>query len=320
METLKSIFQPICNKLDILRSITLVKILRLIGLVVLVGLDIFAVYIFVVNWNVLEVIYEKIYKESGIVGVGVGFSSVLITLYITWGQTKQMERLETLNKNIDDHVLGTLVGFDRVLAAILKLLDEANQDKSSTVYFMAYWLWFGADKKFNKKLSKIERHDSDFYLKFSARIVENKPTTYVVYSDPETIKTFVTKLVKYTKKIPRETQLNTEDDNQISQLVQTYKKELDLINELTKGDRSNVLAKFQSEIPVIIFAVDGEVPAGIWYIGETPILDLKSKLGGFMSRQPAMVEMLIDQVKHFAGQVESVNTTPTITTTLRDDI
>jgi len=79
------------------------------------------------------------------------------------------------------------------------------------------------------------------------------------------------------------------------------------IEWITKEAEENdkVSAKFRSEIPAIIFAVEGEVSAGIWYIGETAMLAEGSKLGGFKSRNPAMVRMLIDQVKHFAGQANA---------------
>lgn len=268
----------------------------------------------------LQCFLSYIYKESGILGltasVILGLLSVIIAIYIAKGQNKQMasleyltkeqkqqiQNLEALNKNIDEHVLGTLRGFDHVLESILKLLEEANQDKSSTVYFMAYWLWFGADKEFEKGLDTITKHKSDFFLKLRGRIAQNKLTTVVVYKEKVAITDFVKKLVSYKKST---TSANVPlDDNAIDTLVAVYMREIEWITAEAEGN-CNVSAKFRSEIPAIIFAVEGESSAGIWYIGETAMLEQKSQLGGFMSRQPAMVGMLIDQVKHFAGQANA---------------
>lgn len=254
----------------------------------------------------LKCIWQYIYNESGIIGllvtVVLGLLSVGIAISIARKQDKQMASLEALNKNIDEHVLGTLRGFDRVLESVLKLLEEANQDKNSTVYFMAYWLWFGADSGFENDLSTITRHKSDFFLKLRGRVAQNKLTTVVVYNDQEHITDFVKKLVTYKKATTNETvQL---DNSAIEAIVVAYMKEIEWITEEARAN-CNVSAKFRSEIPAIIFAVEGEASAGIWYIGETAMLEQKSQLGGFISRQPAMVGMLIDQVKHFAGQVNA---------------
>lgn len=261
-------------------------------------------------------IFSWVYTESGILGLIVGAMSVSLAMYIATGQNKQMasleeltkeqkqqiQNLEALNKNIDEHVLGTLGGFDRVLESIIKLLEEANLDKNSTVYFMAYWLWFGADKEFEKGLSKITRHESDFFLKLRGRVAQNKLTTVVVYNDRETITNFVKTLVGYKKATTSEPV--PLDDASITSLVTAYMEEIEWITaEALKND--NVTAKFRPEIPAIIFAVEGEASAGIWYIGETAMLDQKSQLGGFKSRNPAMVGMLIDQVKHFAEQANA---------------
>jgi len=64
---------------------------------------------------------------------------------------------------------------------------------------MAYWLWFGADKEFEKGLPTITTHKSDFCLKLRGRVAQNKLTTVVVYNDQQTITDFVTTLVKYKK-------------------------------------------------------------------------------------------------------------------------
>lgn len=251
-------------------------------------------------------LFKFIYHEAGIIGLIVsavlGTLSVCITIHIAKKQSEQMASLEALNKNIDEHVLGTLRGFDRVLESILKLLDEANQDKSSTVYYMAYWLWFGADKEFENGVNNITKHKSDFFLKLRGRVAQNKLTTVVVYNDQEAITDFVKKLVTY-KKATTNTSVPL-DNKAIDTLVDAYMKEIEWITAEAK-DNCNVSAKFRSEIPAIIFAVEGEASAGIWYIGETAMLEQKSQLGGFISRQPAMVGMLIDQVKHFAGQANA---------------
>jgi hypothetical protein len=246
----------------------------------------------------LIVIWGVIYKESGILGLFVSSAALIITLHISREQDKQIKKIESLSKGIDSHVLGTLRGFDRVMESLTNLLVEANNQQGSTVYFMAYWLWFGADTDFLKGSDQLTNTSSRVWQSLRGRIAEGqKRTTVVIFEDKQRIHSFVQKLIQY--RVSANTLHIADQAALASQIVDDYMLDIEWIKEESRRS-NNLKLKFSSEIPALIFAVEGIRNTGLWYIGETEMLVQGSQLGGFISSNPAMVGMLADQVKHLS--------------------
>jgi hypothetical protein len=248
--------------------------------------------------EVLSIIIMYIYDESGIFGLVISIAALLVTIHISREQDKQIKKIEFLSESIDSHVLGTLRGFDRVMTSLTNLLIEANNQHDSTVYFMAYWLWFGADTAFLEGATELSRTSSRVWQCLKGRIAEDsKKTTVIIFDDKQRILSFVLKLIEYRATANT---LHIDDKHAMAtHIVERYMLDIDWI-KLTYQRSHNLTLKFSSEIPALIFAVEGEKSTGLWYIGETEMLVHGSPVGGFISSNPAMVGMLADQVKHLS--------------------
>jgi hypothetical protein len=262
-------------------------------LVVLIPL-VFTYFVFLLS----EILADShVYEHSGIVGLAAsvffGLISLWITLSIAQKQDAQVEELRRLSMSIDQNVLGTLNDFDSVLDALVDLLREASTHEQAKVYFMAYWFWFGADKDFDQNNSTTFRHNP-VYVALKKCIASVTETTIVMHEEEASIDRLIQALSEYRGVcLPNDRK---------RELVAAYMDELAWLKSTC--DRSQPKTKFspRKEIPAIIFAVDfcDNRKAGIWFIGETPMLTKKTQLGGFMSRNPATVSMLINQIKGFS--------------------
>lgn len=250
-------------------------------------------------------------SEIGAAGTVIGTCSLVLAIVIFIVQGRQSSELHSLNKNIndnvtglqalsqriDDHILGTVTGFESVLAKLEALLNSANGTDHANVYVMAYWLWFGVDEDFPSiPLANIGPDTSRICCLLRARISGNKQTTLVLYRDRASIRVFVEALFNY-KASQGGISVTAA---QVDQLVDRYMQEVTWLEAESKT-RTKFKLAFRDEIPAIMFAVQGDETTGLYYIGETAMLREKAALGGFTSRSPAMVGMLVNQIRHFAS-------------------
>lgn len=236
----------------------------------------------------------------GVASLFLAICSVGIAIYIAIRQNLQLNQLKEISANIDDNVLGTLKGFEHVLERLEKMLKDADKDPESRVYFMAYWLWFGADEAFPaQKISTIDVDTSHISLLLRARIASNRPTTLVIYEDEASISAFIQELFEY--KVAKEKHSHMFSETELEGLIERYMEEVKWIKrECEKHD--NIQINFIKDIPAIMFAKDGhEGMAGIYYIGETAMLRERTELGGFSSKSTITVKMLIAQINNFAS-------------------
>lgn len=261
----------------------------------------------------------------GVVGTIVSTCSLVLAIIIFRVQSQQSEELQSLNERIsanveevhslsakigdnvtcvhtlsqriDEHVLGTITGFESVMAKLEHLLKSANYGDHAKVYVMAYWLWFGVDAAFpTTPLDKIKGNASSIYRELCARISGDRTITLVLYQNRKAIHDFVSALFNFKAQSG-----TTVDPVQIDALVDRYMEQIEWLKKEALSRSSTFTLKFRDEIPAIMFAVESDESTGLYYIGETAMLREKAALGGFTSRSPAMVGMLVNQIRHFAS-------------------
>jgi len=252
------------------------------------------------NWFIAALV-------GAIYTVAVGLATFMLAQSISKKQNQ-------LQNEIMFRIFGTLGNFDEVYHQVISLVDESNKRIHSRLAIMVYWLWFGLDQKLNENpgLSNLENlnpNDSKLRALLEARRIAGLYSNIVVYSpinDADKIKGFIKALFEWKcnhlLKYPVQPKVFSITD--INGLFGKYKEEMDGFEKKrleTTGTKFGPI-RYVNVIPMLMFAAidkQSNWSRGIVCLAETEALINNSKVGGFLSEDPKIVEIILSQIPGF---------------------
>lgn len=226
---------------------------------------------------------------------------------ILQNQRELIEANQRLIEDLDQKVLGTLPSVGEVYKCIAQLLEDAGEDN---VYFMCYWLWFGADLSYPMSITSKEIADdtSEVTRLLWDRATNQRPTLVVTY-DPTLARGQLQRFIKAVLTYNRSRAMEQAD-------APSYP-------DLTDADCEDVLDRYRdsykkyedhcrfravdpplgkSEIANIMFVREGRDQAAVLFLLETDALEERVSGGGFVSREKTMVTIIKEQIVAAAGR------------------
>ena len=235
----------------------------------------------------------------------------------------QIDNIDRLSREIKGGILGTLSDFDAVMGAMVRLLRLANKQDNSTVYFMGYWFWFGADSKVAsiEDIESVDIQSSEIYTLLHARIAQSdRFKTRILLKEEEGVEG-KHNMIKWIRLL-MEWRVNhfgkqsdaagskgeakiEEDDTRVARLYDRYTKCMKRVAEEAE-DRVNVDLREAAYIPAIMLIRDNgkDDCSCVYYIGESTAIEAGSDVGGFSSDNIGLVSILRSQFLGMYNKLE----------------
>jgi hypothetical protein len=272
--------------------------LTFMGLFLLVAFGLLSADYIASGCNGLQLKSECLKDHSTLAGLLVSIGSLFLA-----GGIFARQRLDS--KQIERALVEEPTNEDEVVKCVIELLNEANRDPQSHLYFMAYWTWFGIDAAFPGRLHEVDQitqSESIVAQLLKARVSQNWKTTIVVMDDVEYLKGFVRELLKYRlNKSGRRWFKPKITDDAVEQLVGRYLADLKHLEDSVDhhgNAGTEIILRKRSDIPSLIFVMDSKSSEsrGIYYLGERAVVARNAALGGFIVRRNSTVRILAEQI------------------------